>query len=77
MRCSTKVLIGVDGRSGGRDAIALARQLVSAKGRCTGELRQALGDGAHRQLGLVADGTAEVRDQHQAYFALAELLDRR
>ena len=28
-----KVLIGVDGRSGGRDAIALARQLVSGKGR--------------------------------------------
>ena len=28
-----KVLIGVDGRSGGRDAIALARQLVSEKGR--------------------------------------------
>jgi nucleotide-binding universal stress UspA family protein len=27
------VLIGVDGRSGGRDAIALARQLVSAEGR--------------------------------------------
>jgi nucleotide-binding universal stress UspA family protein len=28
-----KVLIGVDGRSGGRDAIALARQLVSETGR--------------------------------------------
>src|SRR5690349_11118209 len=29
------VLIGVDGRQGGRDAIALARQLVSPDGRMT------------------------------------------
>lgn len=70
------VLIGVDGRSGGRDAIALARQLVSAKGRLVLAyvLREA--SAASFGAGLVVDDRRQAQElvtaQRRATGAQAE-----
>jgi nucleotide-binding universal stress UspA family protein len=56
------VLIGVDGRSGGRDAIALARQLVSGKGRLVLAYVYRKASAASFGAGLVVDDRRQAEE---------------
>lgn len=57
-----RVLIGVDGRSGGRDAIALARQLVSETGRLVLAYVHREASAASFGAGLVVDDRRRARE---------------